>query len=168
MVGDQWFLVLGVFVNRRNLNVIYIFPFSIGQKVMNNLFGRPNSKFEMFEPKNGILISKDVEKNISLGFMAIEPNISARPSNCLGLIARRPRNSGRSTRERGKSQADRQARVLVDEMRMHFCEISARNYVDYLCYTTQRMPFLLKTRQAAAICDQRAIAKVIFLHVENC
>lgn len=78
--GEFWCPIMAEFLPKDQMGAAHIFPYSAGQEAMDNLFGRIKGRSEMFEPENGLLISKVAEKNISLGFMAIVPNIPDGPT----------------------------------------------------------------------------------------
>ena len=77
---ELWCPVLGDYIAPQAIVAAHIFPYSAGQEAMDNLFGRVNGRSEMFEPENGLMLSREAETNIALGFMAIVPNLPDEPT----------------------------------------------------------------------------------------
>ena len=76
---ELWCPVLGDFIHEKLVNAAHIFPYSLGQVAMHNIFGL-YERDELFAIENGLLLCGDVEERISLGYMAIVPAIPDRPS----------------------------------------------------------------------------------------
>ena len=74
-----WCPVIGDYVDKQNVIAAHMFPYSLGQTAMHNIFGLYDRN-ELFAIENGLLLCEDVEKRISMGLMAIVPNIPDRPS----------------------------------------------------------------------------------------
>ncbi|KAK3176942.1 hypothetical protein OEA41_008268 [Lepraria neglecta] len=74
-----WCPVIGDYVDKQNVIAAHMFPYSLGQTAMHNIFGLYDRN-ELFAIENGLLLCGDAEKRISMGLMAIVPNIPDRPS----------------------------------------------------------------------------------------
>ena len=76
---EMWCPVIGCYMKKELVHAAHMFPYSLGQTAMHNLFGLYDRN-ELFAIENGLLLCGDAEKRISMGLMAIVPNIPDRPS----------------------------------------------------------------------------------------
>ncbi|KAK0513324.1 hypothetical protein JMJ35_004310 [Cladonia borealis] len=72
----QWCPITSSWVLGSAIRAAHIFPYSAGQRTMDQLFGRDdNDREELFEPENGLMMLADAEKRIENGWMVLVPDV---------------------------------------------------------------------------------------------
>jgi HNH endonuclease len=74
-----WCPILGGWRFSTDIVAGHIFPYMHGQATMNAIFGKMRHD-ELFSPRNGLIISKEVEEYFDSGKIVIVPDLSPKPS----------------------------------------------------------------------------------------
>ncbi|KAJ5661271.1 uncharacterized protein N7484_000643 [Penicillium longicatenatum] len=77
-----WCPVLGSWEHEYNVSAVQLFPYMHGEETMNAIFGNKSSQ-ELFSARNGILMSRCMEKPFKSGKLAIVPSNDSMFARCL-------------------------------------------------------------------------------------
>lgn len=73
-----WCPVTGAWFDADDMQAAHLFPYMHGQEVMDTIFGKQKSP-ELFSPRNGLLVSKPIERYFDSGKFVIVPDLPDRP-----------------------------------------------------------------------------------------
>ncbi|BCS25708.1 HNH endonuclease signature motif containing protein [Aspergillus puulaauensis] len=73
-----WFPVVGDWFDEDSMQAAHLSPCMHGQEVMDTIFGKKNPP-EPFSPRNGLLVSREIEKYFDSGKFVIVSDLPDRP-----------------------------------------------------------------------------------------
>ncbi|KAJ5781393.1 uncharacterized protein N7518_009876 [Penicillium psychrosexuale] len=80
-----WCPILGDFDEEENIQASHLFPYMNGQDTMDAIFGKTRPE-ELFSPRNGLLLSRRLERYFDAGKFAIVPDIPEAQKHVLASV----------------------------------------------------------------------------------